>query len=57
MTKGASTHKHSEHAVPPPPRGPRVIQQTGGAEAAVEAAVEAAAEAAAVEAEAEAAKA
>ena len=52
MTKGASTHKHSEHAVPPPPVC-GVIQQTGGAEAAVEAA----AEAAAAEAEAEAAKA
>ena len=53
MTKGASTHKHSEHAVPPPPVWRHPADGRGGAEAAVEAA----AEAAAAEAEAEAAKA
>ena len=50
---GGQHTQHSEHAVPPPKVWRHVIQQTGGAEAAVEAA---AAEAEA-EAESEAAEA
>jgi hypothetical protein len=48
---GGQHTQHSEHAVPPPKVWRHVIQQTGGAEAAVEAA------AAEAEAESEAAEA